>query len=78
MDIPNKSCQSYESIPKPGQMRQLSKILVGAEMALQESNPPFAAILGQAALFLEEASRNCCGQGYFGCHGGDECGSDHK
>jgi hypothetical protein len=31
-----------------------------------------------ASKWLEKASRNICGQGYFGCFGGEKCSSDHK
>lgn len=31
-----------------------------------------------AASWLREAAQHVCGQGYFGCNGGEKCGSDHK
>lgn len=31
-----------------------------------------------AAEWLDKLSRQVCGQGYIGCHGGRECSSDHK
>lgn len=31
-----------------------------------------------ASKWLEKASKNICGQGYFGCSGGEKCTSDHK
>jgi len=34
--------------------------------------------LRRAAVLLSKASRNICAQGYFGCHGGRRCTSDHK
>jgi hypothetical protein len=30
------------------------------------------------AHWLEKASRSICGPGYFGCHAGRDCPSDHK
>jgi len=34
--------------------------------------------LKRAADWLSKASDHICAQGYFGCEGGRECGSDHK
>ena len=34
--------------------------------------------LSRAAEWLEKLSIRVCGQGYIGCSGGHDCGSDHK
>lgn len=34
--------------------------------------------LRRAAELLAKAARNICAQGYFGCHAGRRCTSDHK
>lgn len=34
--------------------------------------------LAEAAEWLDKLTHHVCSQGYIGCHGGEECTSDHK
>jgi DUF1680 family protein len=34
--------------------------------------------LARASEWLCKISRNMCGKGFIGCHGGEKCDSDHK
>jgi hypothetical protein len=34
--------------------------------------------MADASVWLIKTSRNICGQGFFGCEGGEDCDSDHK
>lgn len=48
------------------------------QMDTVSSQTVTGALLVAAAKALENASRNMCAQGYYGCRGGDTCTSDHK
>lgn len=37
-----------------------------------------AKLLMESANWHRECLRHICGQGYFGCRGGENCDSDHK
>lgn len=52
--------------------------LEGAGEALEAISPEFSKRLLEAARLLEQAGKHMCGQGFFGCRGGDKCTSDHK
>jgi hypothetical protein len=58
--------------------RDNALLLEGAAHGLEVSNPKFASLLKDAADKLKWASKFMCGQGFFGCRGGEQCGSDHK
>lgn len=34
--------------------------------------------IAESSKWLKKLARNICGQGFVGCNGGNECGSDHK
>ena len=49
----------------------------GMDVATKQPTP-MSCTMRKSAEWLEKASRNICGQGYFGCYGGPGCTSDHK
>jgi hypothetical protein len=55
-----------------------ASMLRGAAMAAKTNNPDFAELLAESADMLQNAGEHICAQGYFGCHGGAQCTSDHK
>lgn len=52
--------------------KELADYLKGFGDAMQNTK------LSKAAEWMEKLSQNVCGQGYVGCRGGHDCGSDHK
>lgn len=59
------------------EMRELSFYLQGLADS-SSGNPTKEARLKNAAKYLATCSLHVCGQGFFGCHGGENCSSDHK
>lgn len=67
------------SISERTYMKELSQYLEGvADMCMIQGNEEMSIKMSKAAKFLFRASNNICGQGFFGCHGGEKCDSDHK
>lgn len=54
------------------EIKELSEYVRGYSDAKDNSK------LKEASKWLENLSRNICGAGYIGCHGGPDCSSDHK
>jgi hypothetical protein len=52
--------------------KELADYLKGYGDAVQNAK------ISRAAEWMEKLSWNVCGQGYVGCSGGHDCGSDHK
>lgn len=58
------------------ELQQLITYIDG--MVDNEHNERKAEKLERASLWLGRLSEDICGQGFIGCNGGRECGSDHK
>lgn len=52
--------------------KELAAYIAGYAAAIESPK------MSKAAEWLEKLSQHVCGQGYIGCRGGRECGSDHK
>jgi NADH:ubiquinone oxidoreductase subunit D len=52
--------------------------LYGFASGVEMTNPETAGQLRVMAAMLKRAGEHMCAQGYFGCHGGERCTSDHK
>lgn len=52
--------------------RELADYVQGYADAIQSTK------MARAAEWLKKTSQHVCGQGYIGCSGGRDCGSDHK
>jgi hypothetical protein len=54
---------------------KLSTALIA--ISLTEKDETMKDLYNRSALYLKKYSDSICGQGFI-CHGGEECGSDHK
>jgi len=64
--------------PKTIKEKNLRNATFLSGMAAATNDDGVKEILTSCAFELERAANRMCGQGYFGCHGGDNCTSDHK
>lgn len=63
----------------PNENTKLDNLIAFLEgMAESAKRDSTADKLDEAVKYLQKLNRNMCGQGYCGCHGGPNCGSDHK
>lgn len=70
--LPRPSIMPENAIQEP---QDLAFYLAGMADASSDEK---ARRLDRAASWLQRVSREVCGQGYFDCHGGANCTSDHK
>ena len=59
-----------------GELIELAAFLRGCSHMAH--NPDAAEDFSKASVWLGRLAKNVCGQGYFGCNGGENCQSSHK